>query len=80
MPQNTTTCLKMFEFFSLGFPGGSAGKELACSAGDLGLEDSLEKGKVTHSSILAWRIPGQTVHGFAKSDMTERLFFSLVKS
>ena len=23
----------------------------------LGWEDSLEKGKVTHSSILAWRIP-----------------------
>ena len=24
----------------------------------LGWEDPLEKGKVTHSSILAWRIPG----------------------
>ena len=23
----------------------------------LGLEDPLEKGKATHSSILAWRIP-----------------------
>ena len=23
----------------------------------LGLEDALEKGKATHSSILAWRIP-----------------------
>ena len=45
----------------LGFPGGSAGKESACNAGDLGLipgwEDPLEKGKATHSSILAWRIP-----------------------
>ena len=43
------------------FPGGSAGKESACNAGELGLipglEDSLEKGKATHSSILAWRIP-----------------------
>ena len=43
-----------------GFPGGSDGKESACNAGDLGLipglEDSLEKGKATHSSILAWRI------------------------
>ena len=28
-------------------------------------EDPLEKGKATHSSILAWRIP--TVHGVAKS-------------
>ena len=40
---------------------GSAGKESACSAGDLGStpgwEDPLEKGKATHSSILAWRIP-----------------------
>ena len=25
----------------------------------LGQEDPLEKGKATHSSILAWRIPGQ---------------------
>ena len=24
----------------------------------LGWEDALEKGKVTHSSVLAWRIPG----------------------
>ena len=30
-------------------------------------EDPLEKGKSTHSSILAWRIQGYTVHGFAKS-------------
>ena len=45
----------------LGFPGGSAGKESTCNAGDLGLirdwEDPLEKGTATHSSILAWRIP-----------------------
>ena len=45
----------------LGFPCGSAGKESACNAGDLGLIPglgrSLEKGKSTHSSILAWRIP-----------------------
>ena len=85
----------------MGFPGGSAGKELTCNAGDLGLipgsgrssgegigyllqyswaslvaqlvknppavwetwvqslgwDDPLEKGKATHSSILAWRIP-----------------------
>ena len=45
----------------LGFPCGSAGKESTCNAGDLGLIPglgiSLEKGKATHSSILAWRIP-----------------------
>ena len=44
-----------------GLPGGLAGKESACNAGDLGFlsgwEDPLEKGKATHSSILAWRIP-----------------------
>ena len=38
------------------------GKESACNAGDLGStqgwEDALEKGKATHSNILAWRIPG----------------------
>ena len=44
------------------FPGGSAGKESACNAGDLGLipglgRSALEKGTATHSSILAWRIP-----------------------
>ena len=32
----------------------------------LGWEDPLEKGKVTHSSILAWRIPW-IVHGVTKS-------------
>ena len=32
----------------------------------LGWEDPLEKGKATHSSILAGRIP-RTVHGVAKS-------------
>ena len=35
--------------------------ESACNAGDRssipGLEDTLEKGMATHSSILAWRIP-----------------------
>ena len=45
----------------LGSPGGSAGKESACSAGDLGAiagwEDPLEEEKATHSSILAWKIP-----------------------
>ena len=30
-------------------------------------EDSLEKGKATHLSILAWRIPWTLIHGIAKS-------------
>ena len=42
---------------ALGFPGGSAGKESTCNAGDLGWEDTPAKGTATHSSILAWRIP-----------------------
>ena len=33
----------------------------------LGLEDPLEKGKATHSSILAWRIPWTIAHGVSKS-------------
>ena len=44
-----------------GFPGGSDSKDLTsvletwvCS---LGWQDPLEKGKATHSSVLAWRIP-----------------------
>ena len=41
--------------------GGSDGKVSACSVGDQGLIPglgrSLEKGIVTHSSILAWTIP-----------------------
>ena len=50
-----------------------AHKESACNAGDLGsipgLEDPLEEGMATHSSILAWKIPMDrgswrvTVHG-----------------
>ena len=46
----------------LGFPCGSASKESAGNEGDLGsipgLGRSPEKGMATHSSILAWRIPG----------------------
>ena len=37
------------------------------------LEDALEKGKATHSSILAWRIPWTKIHGVAESDTTEQL-------
>ena len=44
----------------VGFPSGSNGKESACNPGDPGLIPGLgrspEKGMVTHSSILAWRI------------------------
>ena len=59
--------------WSLGFPGGSDGKESACSVGDLGSIPGLGRspggGHATYSSILAWRIPMDrgawwaTVHG-----------------
>ena len=45
----------------------------------LGLEDPLEKGMATHSSILTWRIPGteepgglQPMGSHKDRDMTER--------
>ena len=73
------------KFLALRLPGGSDGKESACNAGvqvqSLGLEDPLEKGMATHSSILAWRIPWTeepgwggrevvTVHGVTKNQLT----------
>ena len=64
-----------------GCPCGSADKESACSAGDLGSipgwEDPLEKGKTTHSGIMAWRI-SWTVWGYKESDMTKRLTLSFM--
>ena len=81
----TISSEKNSSFPSEGFSGGSAGKEITCNVGDLGsLTPGLGRslGEATHSSILAWRIPWieepgslHTVHGFAKSDTTER--FSL---
>ena len=44
----------------------------------LGWEDTLEKGKATHSSILAWRIQGlYSPWGRKESDTTEQLSLSL---
>ena len=46
--------------YTMGFPGGSHGKESTCNVGDLGLIPgsgrSLEKQMATHSSILVWKI------------------------
>ena len=39
----------------------------------LGWEDPLEKGKATHSGILAWRIPWTSPWDHKESDMTEQL-------
>ena len=43
----------------------------------LGRENPLEKGKATHSSILAWEFHDCIVHGVAELDTTERLSLSL---
>ena len=49
----------------MGFPGGSVVKNLPAMqepqetrVRSLGQEDPLEEGMATHSSVLAWRIPG----------------------
>ena len=53
------------------FRGDSDGKESACDTGGLGLipglERPLEEGMATHSSILAWRIPGTEEPGGLQS-------------
>ena len=41
---------------TVGFPGGSVGKESTCNAGDPGSGGPLEKEMAICSSILAWRI------------------------
>ena len=56
----------------LGFPGGSAGKESTCNAGDLGSilgwEDPLEKGMATHSQYSSLENSMDcTVYGVPKS-------------
>ena len=62
---NTLQHILLFSIFLISnqnkhIPSGSEGKEPACNAGDPGsipgLEDPLEKGMATYSSILAWRI------------------------
>ena len=61
----------------VGFPGGSAGKESTCDAGDLGLSSGLErtpgKGNATYSIILAWRIPWTEEPGRLQSMGSQRV-------
>ena len=56
-----TFLFHLYQATFLGFPGSSAGKESACSAGDLvqslGWKDLVETGMAAHASVLAWRIP-----------------------
>ena len=57
--KETQNCLELCDI--KGFPCGSVGKESPAMqetwVRSLGWEDPLEKGKATHSGILAWRIP-----------------------
>ena len=61
----------------MGFPGGSAGKNLPAVqepwVRSLGQEDPLEKGMATHSSILAWRIPQTEEPGGLQSMWSQRV-------
>ena len=65
------------EYKNRGFPGGSEVKASASNAGDpcsiLGWENPLEKEIVTHSSILAWRIPWTEKPGRLQSTGSQRV-------
>ena len=63
-PPATPTYQELSPLDIWGFPGGASHKEPACQCRryetpvlSLGMEDPLEEGRETHSSILAWRIP-----------------------
>ena len=57
---NHYTCIYVCVHIHMGFPCGSAGRESACNAGDLGLIPGLGRspgeGNAAHSSTLAWKI------------------------
>ena len=61
--------------FHLGFPSGSAVKNLPAKqemlVQSLGQEDPLEEGVATHSSILAWRIPWTEEPSRLQSEITK---------
>ena len=60
-----------------GFPRGSVVKNLPAmqemQVRSLGQEDPLEKGMATHSSILAWEIPGTEEPGGLQSMASQRV-------
>ena len=66
-----------------GFSGGTMVKNLPAMqetwVRSLVWEDPLEKGKATHSSILAWRIPWTTVHGAQRVGHNQGTFTFLLK-
>ena len=59
------------------FPGGSVVKDTAAmqktQVQSLGLEDPMENGMATHSSILAWRIPRTEEPGGLQSVGLQRI-------
>jgi len=61
----------------MGFPGGSDGKESACSEGDPGsipvLGRSPGERMAAHSNILAWRIPWTEEPGGLQSMRSKRV-------
>ena len=57
----------------LSLPGGSEVKVSASNERDPGWEDPLEKEMVTHSSILAWRIPWMEEPGRLQSTGLQRV-------
>ena len=61
----------------LGFPSGSEVKNLPAMqetlGRSLGLEDPLEKGTATRSSILAWRVPRTEAPGRLQSTGLQRV-------
>ena len=67
---------------ALGFPGGSAGKEPTCNAGDLGSIPGLGRssGEGKHYPLQHSRLENSTgciVHSVTNSDMTEQLLLLL---
>ena len=63
-----------------GFPGSASGNNLPANTGNIrdagsipGLDDPLEEGMVTHSSILAWRIPWTEEPGVLQSLRSHRV-------
>ena len=69
--------VKYIQYLFWGFPGGSDGRESACSAGDqvwsLCWEDPLEKEMAKHSSIFAWKVPWTEAPGVLQSIGSQRV-------
>ena len=69
------------EYFLVGFPNGSSGKESSANAGEWvwkqGQEDPLKKEMANHSSILAWKFPWTEEPGGLPSHAVARVGHNL---